>query len=526
MVDERTTTAGPVILWVDDEIDLLRSHIQFLESRGYRVATATNGADAVAMVKERPYAAVLLDEIMVGMDGITTLKALRAVDASLPVIMITKSTEETLMDDAYFGEINDFLVKPVNPHQILSSLKKILEKDDVRRERLVAHWSDYYRKVQKVIEGGGATFADWASLYLEMCQMSREVAELNLTAISQLQAELVAEADKKFTAFVCENYPAWVAGAKDKPFLSWDILDNFVFPHVDAGRPVYFIVVDCLRLDQWLVLEERVGRYFRVERALFCGTLPSSTLYARNALFAGQPPAEIARRFPGSFREETGVGESLNKYEEQFLTDHMTRHLPRLRKLRYFKFATREQERRADRIIETLAPRPLTAFVFNFIDTVTHETPRGGALDIIATAPEALPRLALAWFLGSPLEMLLRRLAREPDAVVVLTSDHGSAFTDTPAVVYAGKEATKTPRFWVGRDLRPEGEGAFLVRRPEEFGLPNDYLAKTYVLALANYHLVFSHHLREYHRRFEGGFYHGGVSLPELVLPVVTMTPK
>jgi len=522
MAEERR----PEILWVDDEIDLLKSQIQFLENRGYRVATVTNGPDAVALVNERPFDAVLLDEIMVGMDGIETLHALKAVDASLPVIMVTKSTEETLMDDAYFGEIDDFLVKPVNPHQILSSLKKVLDLERLRRDRFVGSWGEYYNRAQHVINDPAATFADWGDLYLDMCRARREIADLNLAALESLQNELVAEADRTFAAYVCDRYHSWVSGGADRPCLSWDILDEFVFPHVEAGRRVYFVVVDCLRLDQWLLLEERVAGLYRIDRSLYCGAVPSSTLYARNALFAGKPVAEIAGRYKEAFREEGGLGESLNRYEEQFLADHAARHAPKAKKIRYYKFANRKQERKARKIIETLSPRPLTALVFNFIDTVTHESGRGGALDALAPSAEALPRLALTWYLGSPLEQLLQKIAEDKEAVVVLTSDHGSTVTDTPAVVYADKEATKTPRYWVGRDLRPEGEGAYLIRHPEAFGLPADYLAKTYVLAQGSHHLVFSHHLREYHRRFEGGFYHGGVSLPELVLPAAVMTPK
>ncbi len=522
MVDERR----PEILWVDDEIDLLKSQIQFLENRGYRVATATNGPDAVALVTGRSFDAVLLDEIMVGMDGIETLRALKAVDGSLPVIMVTKSTEETLMDDAYFGEIDDFLVKPVNPHQILSSLKKVLDIGRLRRDRFVASWGEYYNRAQHVINDDAATFGDWAALYLDMSRAQREINDLELQALAPLQNELVAEADRTFAAFVCDRYASWVARAENAPLLSWDIVDKFAFPQIATGRPVYFIVVDCLRLDQWLLLEERVAQLYRIERALYCGALPSSTLYARNAIFAGKKPAEIAARYKEAFREESGLGESLNRYEEQFLSDHAARHAPKAKKIRYYKFANPEQEKKARKIIDTLSPRAFTAFVFNFIDTVTHESGRGGVLDALVPSGEALPRLALTWYLGSPLEQLLRKIAEDKDAVAVLTSDHGSTLTDAPAVVYADKDATKTPRYWVGRDLRPEGEGAFLVRQPEAFGLPADYLAKTYVLAQANRHLVFSHHLREYHRRFEGGFYHGGVSLPELVLPVATLTPK
>lgn len=516
----------PEILWVDDEIDLLKSQIQFLENRGYRVTTLTNGPDAVALVKERSFNAVLLDEIMVGMDGIETLHELKTVDASLPVIMVTKSTEETLMDDAYFGEIDDFLVKPVNPHQILSSLKKILDIDRLRRNRFVGSWGEYYNRAQHVINDPAATFPDWAGLYLDICRAQREIGDLELQALAPLQNELVAEADKTFAAFACENYPSWVAREEGAPPLSWNVLDEFAFPQIAAGRSVYFIVVDCLRLDQWLLLEERVGQLYRIERSLYCGAVPSSTLYARNAIFAGKNPADIAATYKEAFREESGLGESLNRHEEQFLTDHAARHAPKAKKIRYYKFANREQEKKARKIIDTLSARPFTAFVFNFIDTVTHESGRGGTFDALAPTAEALPRLALTWYLGSPLEQLLRKIAEDKNAVVVLTSDHGSTLTDTPAVVYADKDATKTPRYWVGRDLRPEGEGAFLVRHPEDFGLPNDYLAKTYVLAQGNHHLVFSHHLREYHRRFEGGFYHGGVSLPELILPVATMTPK
>jgi hypothetical protein len=234
----------------------------------------------------------------------------------------------------------------------------------------------------------------------------------------------------------------------------------------------------------------------------------------------------MAEKYAGKFQEGDNTSDSLNKYEEEFLNDNLERHLPGGKQARYYKFTSRESEQMADKVIKSLPRRPLNVFIFNFVDTITHESGRHGALDVLAPTVDGLRRLAVSWFLASPVERLLAALAKDKEAVVVITTDHGSQITSAPTIVYADKEASKTPRLWIGRDMRVEGDGAFLVKRPEEFGLPEDYLAKTYLLALADHHLVFSHYIHKYHKKFSGGFFHGGVSMAENILPAAVLYPK
>lgn len=518
---------NPKILWVDDEIDLLKSHVQFLEEKGYELTTAVAGQDAVALVSEQSFSAVLLDEIMPGMDGLSTLQAIKEVDQAIPVIMVTKSTEESLMDEAYWGDIADFIVKPVNPHQILSSLKKILELENLRRDRFVAGFGAYYNQAQQALFAGEMTFAEWADFYAEMCAANREIDALSVNDLRELQSDLYREADRVFSSWLVSRFPDWLSESdRDAPILSHNLLEKLVFPLMSDKRPVYLIVIDCLRFDQWLAVEEKLGSLFRIERNSYCSLLPTTTCYARNAIFAGLTPKEMAEKYAGKFQEGDNTSDSLNKYEEEFLNDNLASRLPGGKQARYYKFTSRESEQMADKVIKSLPRRPLNVFIFNFVDTITHESGRHGALDVLAPTVDGLRRLAVSWFLASPVERLLAALANDKEAVVVITTDHGSQITSAPTIVYADKEASKTPRLWIGRDMRVEGDGAFLVKRPEEFGLPEDYLAKTYLLALADHHLVFSHYIHKYHKKFSGGFFHGGVSMAENILPAAVLYPK
>jgi hypothetical protein len=237
-------------------------------------------------------------------------------------------------------------------------------------------------------------------------------------------------------------------------------------------------------------------------------------------------PKRLYEKYPGQFSEVNITGESLNKNEEQFLNDNLELNFPGIKKCRFFKMSGHDDARTTEKLLQSIPRRPLTAYVFNFIDAITHESGKPGVLDMLAPTASGLRRLALSWFNSSPLNKLLTKLADDPEAVVVITTDHGSRITGTPTIVYATREATKSPRYWLGRDLREEGEGAFLIRHPEEYGLPNEYLSKNYVLAKSNNHLVFSRFINKFNKKFTGGFFHGGVSMAELIVPVATLQPK
>ncbi len=515
------------ILWVDDEIGHLSAHISFLKDRGYDIATATNGDDAIKLVGEIRYDVILLDQMMVGRDGLSTLEALQQIDPNLPVIMITKSSEEVLMDQAFRGNINDFLVKPVSPSQILAALKGILDREELSRRHRADEFTKFIRAAYNELEDN-PDLEKLIGLYLEFARWNVSLEGLMDEGLQSLNDEILAQANHLFSETIVRNYPQWVSSSPaNRPTLSNDVLRHYVLPDLLRDKvPTVLVVIDGMRYDQWLAIKPLFMKDWSLDEKHYLACLPSSTNYSRNALFSGMFPNEIARQDPAKWSEADKEMESLNRYEEYFFNRLIREKTSAI--AQYFKLANAGDEASFRKRIPQIASRGgITALVVNFIDTLTHERARQDIIEVITPDDVAFRRLIRTYIQSSSVMEYVNLLRKEqPNVRLVITSDHGSTPTNRAVVAYGDKHTTKSLRYWFGRDLRFDAPGAVLIKQPHTWGLPEEYIGKSYLIALEDFHFAFSFHLHENKRRYGGIYQHGGISLAEMVLPLAILTPR
>ena len=515
------------ILWIDDEIEALQPHILVLRERGYTVTPVTNGEDGIALLTngEAQYSAVLLDQVMPGKDGMATLDAIRAVNAQIPVILVTQSSDEEFVEVALGKQVTDFLVKPIGVAQIVSTLKRVLDQPKMVVDQIPSQYIADFNAI-RAIKDAAPSWQDWINIYVKLLQwdlVSEKLAEggLEETHIGQKK-----ECNTEFSDFVEANYADWVAGSPDAPPLSVNVLDQHVIPQLQDGKSVYFIVVDCFRLDHWLAVESLLYPYFSIERNYSFSILPSATMYSRNALFSGLFPAEIAERYPQYWQEESDGDTSTNRYERQLLEEHLKRRNIKLKSApQYFKiFDTRGGNTYKKRVASNKSV-DLSTLVINFVDILTHQRSQSDVLQQLAPDESAFRALARSWFSHSVLFDILRMIAAQK-TTVVLTSDHGSVFCNRATRARGNRETTTSLRFKIGTNLGCEKDEAVHLHNPEEYRLPAETPSKDYILAKDDYYFVYPNDFYKYKRQFQGGFQHGGISMGELIIPVVTLTPR
>ena len=525
------TTDKKRILWVDDEIDGLRSHILFLEQRGYEVETAPNGEDALVLVSRGDYDMVLLDEQMPGKTGLALFRDIRERAPFLPVVMITKSEEESLMDRAIGQRVDDYIVKPVNPNQVLSVLKKLLEGDRIRHQRIAQEFSQRYlgleQRRKEITDWRG-----WVESYRELLSWELRLVEAGERGLLASLEDLQRGYSKDFAAWYAASYPSWVK-ARDTdrppasatlPPLSMDVVPDAVLPLLRRGERVLLVIVDCLRLDQWLTIQDTLSGLYEMEESFYLSIIPSATPYSRNAIFSGLFPRRIAERYPQYWRDVRDEG-SLNLHERELLAGQLARHGLEASQVNYQKVFTAEEGAQVERKLANLLQAPFTVLVFNFIDILTHGRSESDILKEIAPDQEAFRSLTRSWFLHSSLRAVLENAARL-GVTVVLTSDHGSVHCRRPATVFAKRDATENLRFKFGDNVRSEEPSALLVKNGADVGLPDMGPTTHYLFATEDFYLVYPTKLREYQGRYYGSFLHGGISLEEIVLPLVTMRSR
>lgn len=516
------------ILWVDDEISGLTSHILFLEGRGFAVRTAPNGEDALAMLAEEGFDCVLLDEQMPGLRGLTVFERIRDRHPGLPVVMVTKSEEETLMTQAIGRRVDDYLVKPINPNQVLSVLKRLLEGSQIRHQTIAQEFSRRYLDLEDERKSCG-TWDDWVTLYGELLTWEQRLIEAGERGLLQSQQELHRAANADFSGWVQERYRDWVAADPgQRPTLSPDVIGRFVQPLLEADDgPVFFVIIDCLRLDQWMVIRDVVAPLFEMREEFAGSILPSATPYSRNSIFSGWFPRTIAERHPELWVGDADIEGSMNPNEKALLELQLKRKgLAAACPVQYHKVFTADEGAAALRKVPQALQSRLSAFVFNFIDVLTHGRSESEILLEIAPDPEAFRSLTRSWFLHSAIRDLLTEAARH-GVRVVLTSDHGSVHCLRPSTVYARKDATQNLRYKFGNNIRAEDpDTAFRALDLEAVGLPPMGVNVAGLMAVEDYYFVYPTKLREYQNRYYGAFLHGGVSLEELILPVVTLIPR
>lgn len=512
----------PDILWVDDQIDQLRSHIIFLEKKGFNIEPVTNGEDAIAMIKEQIFDIVFLDEQMPGMDGIETLEQLKNINPQLPVVMITKSEEESIMEDAIGGKISDYLIKPVNPNQILLTTKRILERSRLQNEKSAQTYLKQFGEISSRIHPNTG-WQEWIEIFKELSKwkIDLETGDENLVHVLEDQ---IQEANKEFGKFIENEYQSWLTSKDGSPVLSPSIIEKYVQPHLDKGEKTMFFIIDCMRYDQWLTFEAVLSKYYNIETDFYYSILPTATPYSRNAIFAGLYPSDIERLYPELWQQ--GQDEtSLNRHEEELLK----RQLDRLGidlKFKYEKVLNAEEGKRIADKMQNYTQSKFAAFVYNFVDTLVHSRSDSDVIKELAPDEAAFRSITEAWFLHSNLLQMFKTLSEE-DVTVVITTDHGSVRALRDTKVYGDRDTAKNLRYKYGRNLKADERNAvFFMENPLDYKLPEVTGVNNYIIAKEDYFFVYPTNYNKYQNRYKDTFQHGGASMEEMILPVATMKPK
>ena len=513
------------ILWVDDEVESLTSHILFLEEHGFAVEQTAHGDDALVLLQRQSYGVVLLDEHMPGRRGLELFQAIRSIDHAMPVVMVTKSEESETLKDAIGAEISDYLVKPVNPRQILSVVTRLLDGDRIRQQRLSRDFATRFRELEGR-RGSQLSWREWVELVSELAEWEVRLGLVDEPGLQEALRDLQASLRQDFARFIERHYARWLAdGNSDRPPLSVDIGAEFLQPIYKERGKVMLVVVDCLRLDQWEVLRPIISTRFDVETAHYFSILPTATPFARNAIFSGLFPLELSQRHPTLWKDQDE--NSLNAHEAELLAEQMEELVGRKVPVRYEKvFTAADGENLLKRLPAHLSQEGVTALVFNFVDQLTHGRTENSTLYEVARDTPALRSLTRTWFERSPLWDALREAERR-NVPVLLTTDHGSIHCHTPATIFAKRDATANLRYKFGEDLRTQDkEAALAVDDLPSFGLPSRGPNVRLLLATGDRFFVYPTKLREYQARYRGAFLHGGVTPEEVILPIALLSPR
>ena len=517
--------SGKRILWVDDEIDLLKPHLLFLQARGYHVDAITNGDDALVLMRKHAYDLVLLDEQMPGRRGLEVLEIMRREDPHARVVMVTKSQEDHTMTEAIGRRVADYLVKPTSPRQVLSVVTRILEGSTIRQQRVAQDFASRFGRLSMKRQEARSP-DDFAEVYIELTDWHVRLEEAGEAGLLDTVQALMTDLRNDFGRWIGREYPRWMRGEGERPLLSVDVVREHLVPLLGED-PVFLVVLDCMRLDQWRVIAPLIAQHFEIEESYHYSILPTATPYARNALFSGQFPDQIAEDRPSWWNRSDDEG-SLNAFEDELLEAQLERLTGRKVPVHYEKiFTDREGDQVRGRVGSALKqPGSVIAMVFNFVDLMTHGRSESPILMEVAKDEAALRGLTRAWFKRSTAFSVLKEAAAAGHKVI-MTTDHGSILCQHPTTVFARRDATSNLRYKFGQDLRAEdARAAFATPQNEDLRLPGGKLGTTYVLALDDYFFVYPTKLREYQRRYRNSFLHGGISPEEMIVPVARLTPR
>ena len=535
-----------LLLWADDEMELLRAHILFLEKKGYDVVTVTNGTDAIDQCRQKTFDLILLDEMMPGLSGLETLQKIKEISPATPVVMVTKSEEENIMDQAIGSKIADYLIKPVNPNQILLSLKKNIHQKEIVTEVTQSGYQQSFQDIAMQI-GGCKTIGDWMDVYRRLVHWELELSntDSNMTEMLKMQKE---EADNGFAKYVKAHYMDWMddiargqaAGAQpmsklrlahpsmrkpqaqggERPLMSVDIFKKKIFPLLDSGEKVFLIVIDNFRLDQWRMLAQEIGDMFDIDEQTYVSILPTATQYARNAIFSGLMPVKIAEMFPDLWvDEDEEEGKNLNE------GPLIKTQLERFRRCDTYSYHKINDSGGADKFLQkfnSLKGNDLNVLVINFIDMLSHARTESKMVRELANNESAYRSITLSWFRHSVLSDLFKMLAQS-DFTVVITTDHGSIRASKPVKIIGDRNTNTNLRYKLGKNLNYNPKEVFVIKEPHKAMLPAPNLSTSYVFAMGDSFFAYPNNYNYYVSYYKDTFQHGGISMEEMIVPLITM---
>ncbi|MBR6841368.1 MAG: bifunctional response regulator/alkaline phosphatase family protein [Prevotella sp.] len=510
-----------LLLWVDDEIEQLRAHILFLEKKGYEVVTVSNGTDAIDLCKQRNFDLVLLDEQMPGLSGLETLQKLKELQPSLTAVMVTKSEEENIMEQAIGQKIADYLIKPVNPNQILLTLKKNIHRRAIETEVTQSQYQQNFQQIAMQILDC-QTWQDWTNIYKRLVHWELELSatDSSMTEMLNMQKE---EANNGFAKFVKKNYLNWITNKEGAPKTSPDIFKTNVFPLLNEGQKVFLVVLDNFRYDQWRVLEPELSKQFDVEEELYYSILPTATQYARNAIFSGLMPNKIAEMFPDLWvDEDEEEGKNIN--EEPLIQTQFERYR-RKNTFSYHKINTQADADKLLQQLNTLGKNDLNVVVFNFIDMLSHARTESKMVRELANNESAYRSITLSWFRHTVISDFFRQLA-QTGCKVIVTTDHGSIRCTQPVKIVGDRNTNTNLRYKLGKNLGYDDKSLFVIKEPQKAMLPSPNLSTSYVFATGDSFFAYPNNYNYYVSYYRDTFQHGGISMEEMIIPLITLTGK
>lgn len=515
------------ILWADDEIDLLKPHILFLESKGYEIEPVNNGADAIDLCKDRYFDLVFLDEQMPGVSGLEALDAIKIAKPSLPVVMITKSEEEYIMEEAIGSKIADYLIKPVNPKQILLAIKKIIDSKRLVSEKTTSGYGREFGKISMELNNN-YNAADWAKSYDELVNWEIRLQESQDESMKDVFSSQKAEANGQFARFITDNYLDWLNDSDEEtPLMAHTVLQKKLIPNLtpNSSKSTFLIVIDNLRLDQYKIIEPFILEFYRKEsQENFYSILPTSTEFARNALFAGMMPSEIKRKYRKQWEEDNSDEGSKNQ-NEAFYLDEQLKRFGKPVKTSYTKITSINYAKNVVDNIFNLMQNDLNVIVYNFVDMLSHARTEMKVIKELAEDEAAYRSLTKSWFQNSPLFEIIKKIA-EKNIRLVITTDHGSIRVKEPVKIIGDRNTTTNLRYKEGKNLAHDDKNLFVVNDPEDAFLPKPYVSSTYVFTTTEQFFVYPNNYHQYVHLYRDTFQHGGISMEEMIIPYVVFDSK